>query len=371
VKRPEGTEPFAFWDEYCRRNPVTGLEVLPNVERLAKDKKYTDVRALLTGVLKYRAKDPEPWIYELLAVAIELDKGRPEDARAAMGYAADQALKTGRTIDLTRVADGLAIRGAYDRSGQLLDRAAELDPGDARSLWMSLALADRSLAPTRAADAAEKLLSLGWPGADDPLRAEVRKQVEALANKLVEAKRPDEAARLLDQLKASERRDLVIELAWEGTADLDLTVEEPLGAIARLDSPRTVFGGALLENGYGKKARERYACPRGFDGTYTARVKTIANDEADPARSVTLTIVEHEGTDHETRKVVAIDPKKPMPVETRLAGGRRTKVLPYQAPSPELASPSGPAPSPIPTTATPALTPARAAEALTAPEPPK
>jgi hypothetical protein len=372
VNRPDGTEPFAYWDEFCRTNAVTGLDVLPNVERLARAKKYTDVRALLTGVLKYRAKDPEPWIYELLAVAIEMDRGRPEDARAALGYAADQAMRTGRVSDLTRVADALAIRKIHDRAGELLDRAAALEPGNARSHWMSLTLAARTLDPNRAADAAERLLSLGWPGTDDAWRAEVRKQVEAIAKTLRENNRAPEAARLLERLKTSEQRDLVLVLTWDGEADLDLTVEEPLGAIARLESPRTVFGGALLQNGYGKNAEERYACPRGFDGTYTARVTTIASGEANPARTATLTIVAHEGTDRETKKVVTIDPTHPEPVEYKLAGGRRTTVLPYQAGPPELAAPDATAPAATPTSpTTPALTPERAAEGLAAPEPPK
>ena len=43
---------------------------------------------------------------------------------------------------------------------------------------------------------------------------------------------------------------------------------------ANYEIPRTVFGGALIKNGYGSHPEEIYVCPRGFNGKYTIRVKT-------------------------------------------------------------------------------------------------
>ena len=76
----------------------------------------------------------------------------------------------------------------------------------------------------------------------------------------------------------SEARDLFIRLTWTGDADFDLAVDEPLGATATYLTPRTVFGGSIVKNGYGRHPEEVYVCPRGFDGDYTIKVETIYNN---------------------------------------------------------------------------------------------
>ena len=45
---------------------------------------------------------------------------------------------------------------------------------------MSINLAIHDKDPRRMADAAERLLSLGWPGFDDKVRRDVKEQVKAL-----------------------------------------------------------------------------------------------------------------------------------------------------------------------------------------------
>ena len=43
--------------------------------------------------------------------------------------------------------------------------------------------------------------------------------------------RKDEAKILIDALPLSEARDLVVKLTWKGDADIDLSVEEPMGGM--------------------------------------------------------------------------------------------------------------------------------------------
>ena len=267
------------------------------------------------------------------------------------------------TIDLTRVADLLAINGMTDRAGPLLDRAAELDPGDARPLWMSIRLAPGPR--TRSAWGTRSSGSWPWagpawmrPGASRPAA-----RSEALAKTLREDGRDADASALLQRLEAAEPRDLVLILTWTGDADLDLAVTEPLGATAPVATPRTVFGGAIVKNGYGKHPEEVYVCPRAFDGDYVVRVETIYDDQKNAAREATLTVVTHEGTDQEHKETHTISLAKPEPVTVHLTGGRRKKVLPFHAmpTAPVLATP-GTRPAPAPT-------PARAADALRLPTP--
>jgi hypothetical protein len=193
-------------------------------------------------------------------------------------------------------------------------------------------LAQKTKDPRRMAEAAERLLALGWPGGDEALRAGARRRAEALARTLREDGRAAEADALLGRLAEASARDLYVRLTWTGLADLDLAVEEPLGAVARYASPRTVFGGAIVQNGRGKDAEEIYTCPRGFDGDYTIRVETIVNGPDRPATEAHLEIITHEGTSAERTQTRTISLAHPEPVVVHLDGGRRTTVLPFLAP---------------------------------------
>ena len=193
------------------------------------------------------------------------------------------------------MADLLFLHKAYERVGPLLDLAAEKVPHRSEPLIMSINLARATKDPKRMGDAVSRLLELGWPGDDDRIRLEARQQAESLAKTLREEGRDDEAEALLARLPEAEARDLFLRLTWVGDADLDLVVEEPLGATARYQTPRTVFGGSILKNGYGSHPEEVYVCPRAFDGDYTIRVETIATDPDKPVTQATLEIITPRG----------------------------------------------------------------------------
>lgn len=351
--RPQNVDPFTFWNDYCQKNPITAVELLPNLEGLKRRRRFVDIEAALRAFLSYRAREAEPYFYELLALAMEINKRPEQDIRTALGYAADQAMKTHRARDLTRVADQLANKGMNDRAGALLDRAMEIDPGEPLAYWKSMGLAELLKDPKRMGDTVERLLSLGWPGRDDIWRLQARRQVESLAKTLRADKKEPEAQALLDRLKRAEARDLVLVLTWTGDAALDLRVEEPLGATATPLSPRTVFGGAIVKDGHGAHPEDVYVCPLGFDGDYTVTIDVLYNDPKVPARTASLVIITHEGTPEEQRTSRTIDLTAPKAVVVALKGGRRKSVLPYTAPPmvthPQ--SPIAPAESPSTTTA--------------------
>src|SRR5262249_8217032 len=187
--------------------------------------------------------------------------------------------------------------------------------------------------PERMAAAIDALLSLGWPGFDEQLRADVRKEAETLAKTLREDRRSAEADTLLARLAESEARDLFVRLTWLGDAGLSLAVDEPLGATARDVTPRTVFGGSIVKGGWGKHPESVYVCPRGFDGKYTISIETIYNNPDKPALEATLEIITHEGTPQEhkdTRKIKL--GKSPAPVVVTLKGGHRKSAMPFLSP---------------------------------------
>jgi hypothetical protein len=349
-------DPFVFWKEYFRKNDAPPEDLLANLVVLRNEKQFRDIQAALTGYLTYRAKPPEIWMYEMLAVAIDKNGGRKEDVESALGYAASIAKKRGSVIDLTRVADLLHIHKMDAKAAELLPLAMEKDPSDARPLLMTMNLATLLKDPELMGTAAERLLSLGWPGVDETWRIDVRKNVDALVKTLNSEDRAKEAEALDKRIAAAEYRDLFVRLTWNGDAGLDLVVEEPLGATATVLEPRTVFGGAIVKSGRGKHPESIYVCPRAFDGDYRITIQTLYNDEKKPARDVTLEVITHEGTPEETIKTHTLDPANPKPIVVRLKGGTRKKVLPYQAPRNGVTRPS-PRDS---RTTTPAKEPAKA-----------
>jgi hypothetical protein len=178
--------------------------------------------------------------------------------------------------------------------------------------------------------AVERLLGLGWPGRDEYFRIEAANQVETLEKTLREDNRVKEADALRSKLAAAEARDVYLRLTWDGDADYDLAVDEPLGATASYQTPRTVFGGSVVKNGYGSHPEEVYVCPRAFDGDYTVRISTIWADPAKPVTRLTLESITHEGTHQEKKQTYELNPDKPnKPIVVHVAGGRRKTVLPF------------------------------------------
>jgi hypothetical protein len=337
----KAASPEQYWLDYYRTHDDhtktrTATEALrEKVGLLNANKKFRDVNAVLVGFLTYHRKDAEPWMYSALALAIKMNAGSEADMKIALGYAADLAVKGRNPNDLVSVADQLLLTGFHpDRAGALLDQAADLVPHRGEPLVMSINLAQRQHDPARMGQAIERLLSLGWPGSDEIMRRDARKQAEMLAKTLRDEGRSEDADALLARLPEAEARDLFIRLTWLGDADLDLIVDEPLGATARYQTPRTVFGGSLVKNGYGQHPEEVYVCPQGFDGEYAVRVETIYNNEKKPALRATLEVVTHEGTAQEHKEVhtITLGKMKSEPVKVKLTGGRRKKVLPFVAP---------------------------------------
>lgn len=344
--RPEGhVDPYDFWLEYYRKHDESAPQLRETLRLLNLSRKFTDVHAALTAYLTVRRKNAEPWMYEALAMAIEMIHGKSEDIKTALHYGADLAQRTHNPNHLVSVADLLFRKGYYERVGPLLDEAAAKIPHRAEPLVMSINLAQKTRDPKRMGDAIDGLLSLGWPDNDEYFRREARRQAETLAEKLNEDGRKGDADALLARVTAAESRDVFIRLTWDGNADYDLEVQEPLGAKAQFSMPRTVFGGSIIKNGYGQNPEEIYVCPRGFDGDYLVRIAQIYTDPENPPTRLTLESITHEGTTNETKDTQTLVPQEAQAksVVVSLKGGRRKTVLPFLSPGAILGSVLGPA----------------------------
>ena len=342
LAKRRATTPEQTWLEYYKNhkpeqnpNQTVSEALREKITLLNVNKKFHDVRGTLVGFLTYNAKDAEPWMYSALALAYKMTEASETDVKTALNYAADLAVKGRNPNDLVSVADQMFLLGYYDRVGALIDQAAVLVPHRGEPLLMSINLAQKTKDPKRMGDSITTLLAVGWPGVDEAVRRDARKQAETLAKVLREEARGTEADALLNRLPEAEARDIFLRLTWVGDADLDLAVDEPLGATARYRTPRTVFGGSIVKNGYGNHPEEVYVCPLGFDGEYRVHVETIFNNPDKPALQASLEIITHDGTpeEHKETRIIKIGAKEPEPVKFALKGGRRKAVLPYLAPT--------------------------------------
>jgi len=324
-----------YWANYYRKHDESPRDLADKVAVLNGNKpqpKFADVQAILVAYLTYRSKNAQPWMYAALGLAIEENKGKPEETRLMFKYASDAARSTQDPNHLVSVADLLLLQKQYDLAGPLIDLAMDKVPHRMEPMLMSMRQAEETKDARRMTEAAEKLLALGWPNDDEAIRAGTRGRVEQLAKAIREEGRGGEADAMLAKLPDFEARDLFVRLTWTGDADFDLFVNEPLGATASYQAPRTVFGGSIVKNGYGKQPEEIYVCPRGFDGDYSIRIETIYNNPDKPATHATLEVITHEGTAQESKRVhtISLSPggKGPEPVVVTLKGGRRKVVLP-------------------------------------------
>ena len=329
---------MAYFDE----RDATPRDILEVVLELKRKGLMPEVEAALRSYLNQGRFVREPWMYEMLAVALDYNRADESHIRQALGYAAYIAGlpgDRGTPGSLVTIAELMAARGFDEvtinvpedgrrvsrliRLGDLLDDAAERLPNRAEPRIRSIELAERQGDAERMSRAIEGLFALGWPGTDEAWRSEARLRVTSLARRLRAEGRASDAEAMLDRLDKADQRDLYARLTWDGFGDLDLLVDEPLGATARVATPRTVFGGALVKNGRGSDAEEVYTCPKGFDGTYTFRVDLVVEDPDDPITAATLEVIAHEGTDAEDVRTFAIDPKAPEPFTIKLANRYR------------------------------------------------
>ncbi len=337
---------FSRWSEFYKSHPDSPWQLLNllgqwrDIEKGDKNasKANAEIEGILKAYLTHNGKQAQSWMYEQLAVAIELNKGSANEVKESLDWAAELAQREGEPNAMLSVVDSLMIRNYGDTVGpaghkvqvaDLIKKIADKVPHRGEPLMMGVLLAGRRKDPALMTWSTNRLLALGWPGMDDDVRANLREKTETLAEALKKDDRKEEAEQLLDGFSESWPRDILITLTWEGYGDLDLRIEEPLGATACYLTPRTVFGGSLVKNGFGKHPEEVYVCPRGFDGDYAVRVESMTNDPKDPIHDVKLEVVLHEGAPNEERRTydVKLDSKKP--VVATLKGGRRKEALPF------------------------------------------
>ncbi len=272
-------DPNDVWEEYFSTHPAEELspEAVRDAVRRLKDAKRMDhVIALINAALRHR--QVQPWMYDVLAIAMMVE-GRPkEEIERAVMSAADFA--EGST-DLMYLGVYLTHLGLDRRALEIFRQVAEMEPTRPEPYTHGLSVAQRLNDLAAKKWAALGILSQAWTADQE----EIAKAGWHTANAILEdlrKDRPEEAKQFKAAMDEALQRDCLVMVSWTGEADIDLMVEEPSGSICSLRNLRTSAGGVMLGDGISRTGpgsadgyREAYVCPKGFDGTYRMLIRRV------------------------------------------------------------------------------------------------
>jgi hypothetical protein len=241
---------------------------------------------------------PQPWMYESLAIAMQLKGSSIADVERALMSGVDFG---STTEDLMYVAQYLARIGLEARALSIFRQVSLVEPLRPEPYLYGLQLAERLRDLEGIRWSSIGILKQAWPKDKGAIVERARRAAAAAVTQLKSEKRNDEAERLQAEIDKAKIRDCIVKITWTGDADVDLLIEEPSGAICAFRNPRTTGGGVLLgdtssEDGRaaGSATNETYECPEAFSGTYRVLLRRVWGKIT--AGKVTVDVYAHYGT---------------------------------------------------------------------------
>jgi hypothetical protein len=244
----------------------------------------------------------EPWMYESLALAMEAAGRSREEIDRVLLSTADFSSSASELLGL---AHYLARFGSDRQALRICRKVTRLDPTSREAYALAMTVAARTDDADALTWACPGVLVHEWPAADGEVVARAARLSKATIDSLTTAGRLDEAKAFQAAVDAALVRDLVIDVSWNGDADVDLLVEEPAGTVCSRSSPRSTSGGVLLDEAgtvSGEAAglqRERYVATLAYPGDYRMLVRRAAGRVA--ADMITVEMTLNRGTDREQR----------------------------------------------------------------------
>ncbi|MEZ6139399.1 MAG: VWA domain-containing protein [Zavarzinella sp.] len=294
-------DPELAWQQLFDKNQMKPKEVIACAEILMDNKQFGHVVEVLKNSMRQGVSAEAPF-QEALALALELNQGAPEEIERARLSAVD--LNPTRADSYLSVAKVMHDLGNPDRAIQLCKIAATLEPNVPDPYVNSLVYAGDPKAELNSdvVDfAAGNLLGREWLADTNELHQRAKLFVEKAAARLKEQNRGAEAEKVQKLIKKQDKvRDLVIEIAWSGKADLDLQVTEPIGSTCSSTQMMTPGGGVLSCDHFEQADEERtetYSASSAFGGTYTVKVDRVWG--ATLGNKVRVKVVRNQGTPEE------------------------------------------------------------------------
>ena len=316
--------PEEIWQDYFKKRKPRPSAVREMVLKLHNAKQHDHVIACIGAALVNN--QAQPWMYEVLALSMEI-AGRPkEDVERAI-YSA---------VDLSGVNfPNVMMSAAYLTRFERLEAALHMYRQASRVLKtrpepyiMGLKLARKLNDYDAIRWAMSGMLMYAWTKGYENLHKEAEDTALVAEEELRKAGRRDEADAMKAALAEAKQRDLSLHLTWSGVGDLDLLVEEPPGSVCSFENPQTINGGVLVHDGYGPEqdnCYEQYVCAFGMPGTYRVRIRHMYGDIV--GKRAKLTIIRYQGTGRETKRELTVQlGEDDQVIRLSLENGRREQL---------------------------------------------
>jgi tetratricopeptide (TPR) repeat protein len=328
LRKRIGNDPKTMWHNAIEAGVSDPGLIVASAEFLMEFNEPGAAAEVLKGNLR-KGLATDEWVHEALTLALQA-------AATSSPAEIERAAVSG--IDLDPTSAKAYLKAAQAEAGlknhaQALNfckRAARFSPNDPTPYANALAYAKdvTDLRSDAVMWAADGLLKRDWAPAAGVDTIDYHKQANerlpALAAKL---KATGQNTAALDAVVAEQtQRDLVIELLWQGNADLDLTVAEPSGSVCSATHRRTTGGGVLKADILEQQAdrSEIYTAASAFTGTYRVTVKQAFGKAI--GGTAQLKVTKFKGTPKEATDLITVSLSAPKPVDVRLEGGSRTTL---------------------------------------------
>jgi tetratricopeptide (TPR) repeat protein len=314
-------DPKVIWQEALAKGVDDPGLIIACVDFLALNNMWEHVAEFLKADLRLGIV-VRPWVFQALAIALRETKASPEEIERAEVSTAD--LEPLDTQGFMRAAQAMRELGRHDRALAFCRQAALLEPNLAQAYREALVCAEEAKDREGMSWAAGQLMQRDWPQDNEELHAQASEKLLGLARQLEQKQQKAEAERLLASVGERQRRDLVMHLAWQDKADLDLKVKEPSGSVCSWLQRQTVGGGTLLGDTLSEPNRETYVAAKAFPGEYLVTVDRVwGRPLGDTAQ---LRIIRHQGMPQEQEEILTLDMKVSRTIVVKFADGRRTEA---------------------------------------------
>ncbi|HMC89980.1 MAG TPA: hypothetical protein VKI17_10555, partial [Gemmataceae bacterium] len=320
-------DPVKAWHEALAQGVNDPGLIIACADFLAENKQFEHLTLFLQENLR-QGIVVRPWVYDALALALEAAGGSPAEIERARLSAVD--LEPQDANGYLAASKAMAQLSRYDRAVAFCRQASLLEPNAPGAYEEALVVADLAKDTQAMEWAAGGLLRRDWPAANDELHQKARGKLQDLTKRLLNENRVAEAQRLASSVEPYAERDMVIHLTWQGDADLDLDVTEPIQSRCSCLQRQTPGGGTLLGDTMDDMSRETYVLAKGFSGEYHLTIRKIWGRPL--GGKATVEIIQHQGTPRETRRRETVAFDRSYTLTVALDDGRRTSAA-YVPPS--------------------------------------
>jgi len=308
-------DPVNFWTDAIQQHGIDSSFTLASVEFLVNNGKADYAAGLLKVVLR-QTTQARPWMYDALALALEMSNGSPDEIEQALLSGAD--LKPGKADGLLHAAKAMAKHSKWQKALEYCHKSAAINAENPQAYLEALSFAQSAKDVSAMTWAAGNLLSRDWPVSEVDLHGQARQAAEKLATVLSQDGRGTDAAKMMQGFDANARRDLVVKLTYQGEAELDLEAMDPTGSSCSTLAKQSVGGGSMIIDSNRAKT---FSVAEAFPGQYTFTVRRIWGRPT--GNKATLEIIQNQGTADERieRSTVTLDDESTLTLD--LKQGRR------------------------------------------------